>query len=72
MSVLTLFTRPFKALHLAPPGCLSSQTVIITGANTVLGLGAARHILSLGISKVILGVYTISKGNAGKLDIGKS
>ena len=56
-------------LHLPPPNSFASQTVIITGANTGLGLETARHIVSLGASKVILGVRTLSKGLSAKSDI---
>ena len=41
---------------------LSSQTVIVTGANSGLGLEAARQYLLLGVSRLILAVRTVSKG----------
>ncbi|KAJ4368242.1 hypothetical protein N0V83_006598 [Neocucurbitaria cava] len=47
----------------------SGQTIIITGSNTGLGLEAARHIVRLGASKVILAVRTIFKGEAAARDI---
>lgn len=52
-----------------PTSSFSGQTVIITGSNTGLGLEAARHIVRLGASKVILAVRTISKGEAAAKDI---
>jgi NAD(P)-dependent dehydrogenase (short-subunit alcohol dehydrogenase family) len=70
--MLSLFAQPFKTLHLPPPNSFASQTVIITGANTGLGLETARHITSLGASKVILGVRTLSKGLSAKADIEKT
>ena len=42
----------------------NDQTVIVTGSNTGLGLEAARLLLGLNASKVILAVRTISKGEA--------
>ncbi|KAH9206312.1 putative short-chain dehydrogenase [Leptodontidium sp. 2 PMI_412] len=69
MPFLPLFIQRFRTLHLPPPDSFASQTVIITGANTGLGLETARHIVSLGASKVILGVRTLSKGVAAQSDI---
>lgn len=47
-----------------PTSDFSGQTIIITGSNTGLGLEAARHIVRLGASKVILAVRTVAKGEA--------
>lgn len=69
MPLLPLFLQPFQALHLPPPGSFIGQTVIITGANTGIGLETARHIVSLGAAKVILGVRALSKGSAAKSNI---
>lgn len=69
MGLLALFAQPFMTLHLPPPDTFKSQTIIVTGANTGLGLEAARHFVSLGASKVILGVRTLSKGLDAKADI---
>lgn len=69
MSLLSLFLQPFRKLHLPPPDSFASQTVIVTGANTGLGLEVARHIVTLGATKVILGVRSVAKGEAAKKDI---
>jgi NAD(P)-dependent dehydrogenase (short-subunit alcohol dehydrogenase family) len=45
------------------------QVIIITGANTGLGLEAARHIARLNAAKIILGVRSVAKGEAAKADI---
>jgi NAD(P)-dependent dehydrogenase (short-subunit alcohol dehydrogenase family) len=45
---------------------LSGKTVVITGANSGLGFEAARQVLQLQASKVILGVRTVSKGEAAR------
>ncbi|KAF2119284.1 hypothetical protein BDV96DRAFT_514799 [Lophiotrema nucula] len=52
-----------------PTSSFAGQTVIITGANTGLGLEAARHIVRLGAEKVILAVRTVAKGEAAARDI---
>jgi NAD(P)-dependent dehydrogenase (short-subunit alcohol dehydrogenase family) len=47
----------------------TNQTVIVTGSNTGLGLEAARLLIRLNASKVILAVRTISKGEAAAISI---
>lgn len=47
----------------------TGQTVIVTGSNTGLGLEAARLLVRLNTSKVILAVRTLSKGEAAAKDI---
>lgn len=55
-----------------PNQAFTDQTIIVTGANTGLGLEAARHFTRLDASKVILGVRSIDKGNEAKKDIEES
>jgi NAD(P)-dependent dehydrogenase (short-subunit alcohol dehydrogenase family) len=55
-----------------PTTSFSSKTVIITGASSGLGKEAAKHIVRLGASKVILGCRSILKGNKVKLEIESS
>ncbi|TPX59390.1 hypothetical protein CcCBS67573_g09092 [Chytriomyces confervae] len=52
-----------------PTHDFSGQTVIIIGANIGLGLEAARHIARLNVGHLVLGVRTVSKGEAAKKDI---
>ena len=52
-----------------PAASFVSKTVIITGASSGLGKEAAKHIVRLGASKVILGCRNTSKGNKTKLEI---
>ncbi|TVY22945.1 Short chain dehydrogenase [Lachnellula hyalina] len=69
MPIFNVLSQPFRSLHLPSPGSFKGQTVIITGANTGLGLATAQHTLNLGATKVILGVRTISKGEEAKAKI---
>ncbi|KAL8704427.1 MAG: hypothetical protein Q9201_002418 [Fulgogasparrea decipioides] len=46
-----------------------TKTILITGANTGLGLQAALKYASLGAAKLLLGVRSIDKGNAAKAKI---
>lgn len=55
-----------------PKQDLTGQTIIVTGANTGLGLEAARHFTRLNATKVILGVRTLRKGEEAKRSIEKS
>lgn len=52
-----------------PTASFASKTVIITGASSGLGKEAAKHIVRLGASKVILGCRSVPKGDKVKLEI---
>lgn len=59
-------------LFVTPPEPVVSfagKTVIVTGANSGLGLEASRHFYRLGAAKVIVAVRTVSKGQQAKEDI---
>lgn len=47
----------------------SGGTYIVTGANTGLGLEAAKHLVAVGAAKVILGVRNVPAGEAAKARI---
>ncbi|KAK9376360.1 uncharacterized protein V1513DRAFT_375935 [Lipomyces chichibuensis] len=49
-----------------PETNLKGKTVIVTGANTGLGLNASRQFLIFGASRVILAVRNVSKGEAAR------
>lgn len=66
MPLYNVLLQPLYRLHLPPPDSFVGQTVLITGANTGLGLATAQHMLNLGASKLILGVRSIPKGEAAK------
>ncbi|KAI9801755.1 MAG: hypothetical protein M1825_003127 [Sarcosagium campestre] len=55
-----------------PTTDLSGQTIIITGANSGLGLEAARYVVQLNAAKVILAVRTLSNGEAAQQSIEES
>jgi hypothetical protein len=56
----------------APTGDFSGQTIIVTGSNIGLGLEAARHLLRLKASKLILAVRSLEKGEAAAEELLKS
>jgi NAD(P)-dependent dehydrogenase (short-subunit alcohol dehydrogenase family) len=51
------------------PQTFAGKTVIVTGANTGLGLEATRHFVRCGASTVIIACRTRSKGEAAQRDI---
>jgi retinol dehydrogenase-12 len=55
-----------------PTTSFATKTVIITGASSGLGKEAAKHIVRLGASKVILGCRNVSKGTKTKHEIESS
>ncbi|KAK4120925.1 NAD(P)-binding protein [Parathielavia appendiculata] len=54
-------TKP-QRLTLTPSTSLAGKTAIITGGSTGLGLLAAQHFLSLDLSRLILAVRNLAKG----------
>ncbi|EMD87905.1 hypothetical protein COCC4DRAFT_33076 [Bipolaris maydis ATCC 48331] len=63
-----LFYKP----RLPEPETFAGKTVIVTGANTGLGLEATRHFVRCGATTVIIACRTLSKGEAAKRDIEES
>lgn len=51
------------------PEIISNKTVLVTGANTGLGLEAARHYAHFGAARLILAVRSESKGQEAKKNI---
>ncbi|PYH49501.1 NAD(P)-binding protein [Aspergillus saccharolyticus JOP 1030-1] len=45
---------------------LTGQTIIVTGANTGLGLECSKQLLELGLSQLIIAVRSIAKGEEAK------
>lgn len=63
------YTQHFTRPQLPTDRNFKGRTVIITGANVGLGFEAARHIVQMGASKVILAVRSVDKGEAAIADI---
>ncbi|KAH8882935.1 putative short-chain dehydrogenase [Thozetella sp. PMI_491] len=55
-----------------PQGDFSGRTVIVTGSNQGLGFEASKHLVRLGVERLIMGVRTISKGEAAREELLKS
>ncbi|MCJ1474618.1 hypothetical protein MMC13_003278 [Lambiella insularis] len=55
-----------------PTSDFSGQTIVVTGANSGLGLEAARHIVRLNAKRVILAVRSVAKGNNAAANISLS
>ncbi|SPQ24272.1 97338198-5913-4742-84f5-70c47488663f [Thermothielavioides terrestris] len=69
----TIFSNLFVKLPV-PRGNpeLPNQVMIVTGSNTGLGLETSRHLLRLGLGKLIMAVRNLSKGHDAKQDLLKS
>ena len=64
-----LHSQLFVTPRLPPGTDFSGQTIIVTGANSGLGLEAARHFASLGVSKLIIAVRNLQAGEDARQDI---
>lgn len=71
-SVLHFFKSQLITSLPYPTNDLTGQTIIVTGANSGLGLEAARHFTRLGAAKVILGVRSLDKGETARQSIEES
>ena len=70
MSYFTAFIyRQFIYEPPIPKASFQGQTVIVTGANSGLGLEACRWMVHLGASSVILACRNVEKGEAAAKDI---
>lgn len=66
----TVFSNLFISLQV-PRGNLdlAKQVIIVTGSNGGLGFETSRHLLRLGVGKLIMAVRGLSKGEAAKKDL---
>jgi retinol dehydrogenase-12 len=68
MSYLEIIRAQRTPLPLITQSC-AGQTFIVTGSNTGLGLEAAKHLVTLNATRVILAVRSLLKGEAAKTSI---
>ncbi|KAL5117317.1 hypothetical protein ACEQ8H_004762 [Pleosporales sp. CAS-2024a] len=67
-----LWSQLFYTPKCPPKDSFLDKVVIVTGANTGLGLEATRHFVRAGASKVILACRTLGKGEMAKKDVEKT
>ncbi|KAI0382172.1 NAD(P)-binding protein [Hypomontagnella monticulosa] len=71
-SVLNYFWRQLTQTPAEVTGVdLSKRVAIVTGSNVGIGLECGRQLLDLGLSKLILAVRNISKGEAAAVELFK-
>ncbi|KUI61934.1 WW domain-containing oxidoreductase [Cytospora mali] len=66
MSTLSFLYSQLCVEPKAPQHDFTGQTIVITGGNAGLGFEAARHLIRLNASRIILGVRSISRGAEAK------
>ncbi|ORX96754.1 putative 3-oxoacyl-reductase [Clohesyomyces aquaticus] len=62
----------FKPKPLPSDLQLDKQTALVTGSNVGIGLECARQLASHGISRIVLAVRTLTKGESAKSELAKS
>ena len=70
--VLSLLYRQIFSEPPVPEASFKGRTVVITGANSGLGLEASRWMVRLGAQRVILACRSVEKGEAAAKDIQSS
>lgn len=68
---LAWYQLTFKAKPLPDDIRLDGQTAIVTGSNVGLGFEAAKELVSHELSRLILGVRDLAKGEAAKAEIAR-
>ncbi|KAJ9397662.1 hypothetical protein DTO282F9_5488 [Paecilomyces variotii] len=67
-AISTFFSNLFISLPY-PNTSFENQTIIVTVSNTGLGLEASRHLVRLGVHKLIMAVRNLEKGEKAKREI---
>lgn len=71
-SVLNYFYRQLTQTPAEVRGIdLGGKTAIVTGSNVGIGLECSRQLLDLGLSKLVLAVRNVSKGQAAATELSK-
>ncbi|KAK3934747.1 short chain dehydrogenase sol3 [Diplogelasinospora grovesii] len=65
----TIFSNLFVKLPYPDGDSLRGQTVIVTGSNQGLGFEASKHLVRLGVERLIMGVRSIEKGEAARREM---
>lgn len=66
----TIFSNLFISLPVPHANSeLSKQTFVVTGSNTGLGFESSRHLLRLGVGRLIMAVRDLSKGEAARKEL---
>ncbi|KAK6084867.1 hypothetical protein SCUP234_03050 [Seiridium cupressi] len=69
----TILSNLFISLPVPQPNdVLQKQVIVVTGSNTGLGLETSRHLLHLGVGKLIMAVRNQSKGEEARRELLKS
>lgn len=64
----TIYSLLFVELPV-PEGDLTGQTIIFSGSNQGLGYESSRHLLRLGVERLIMAVRNLEKGEAAQLKL---
>lgn len=64
----TIYSLLFVELPV-PEGDLTGQTIIVSGSNQGLGYESSRHLLRLGVERLIMAVRNLEKGEAARLKL---
>ncbi|KAI5785830.1 putative short-chain dehydrogenase [Geopyxis carbonaria] len=70
-SIGNVLRQPLQTLPLPPTGAFAGTTAIVTGGNTGIGFEACRHLLSRGVSRLIIASRNPNRGASAKEALAK-